>query len=686
MAGISVGGLASGLDVNSLVDQLVAAERQPTAKRLELKEAAYTAQLSTYGTLKGALSTFQTSVRGLSDASKFNARSATVSDKNVLSATASSIADSGSYSVKVDQLAQSHSLASGAYSAVTDEIGTGTLTIRLGTTDYDPNTDTYNGFTAKEDGSTFSLDIDSSNNTLAGIRDAINDAGIDVKASIVNDGSGFRLVLTSNATGAENGIRITVTDDDYDASTNTDGNVDAEGLSQLAFNDTATHMQQTMAAQDALLSVNGLAVSSASNTVTGVVDGVTLNLKSTSDSAVSLNVQRDTAGARKAIDGFVKAYNELNALLDTMGQYDPETKQAGVLQGDALLRGVATQIRRSLLPSGNDGLILADLGITTVATDEVQADGSVLPSGSLTVDSAVLDKFMSERFDDVAKVFAPAATPSHAEVRYLGGAVDAEPGTYGVNITRAASQGSLSGGAIADPAAIVIDGDNDSLTFKIDGTSASITLSQGTYTAAALAAEIQSRINGTEAIKDAGLGVGVEFDGAGFLFTSDSFGSESSVAITAVDARTSATLGLSVAEGTAGVDVAGTIGGVAATGSGRTLTGSGAAGGLQLEITGTTTGARGFVDVTSGMTGSLIKALDSYLASDGLLSDKIGSLNDRMEDLAEQGAALDARMTRAEERYRAQFNALEMLVSQLNTTGDYLAQQLENLPSLNKKR
>jgi len=680
MAGITVGGLASGLDVNSIVEQLVAAERAPTEKRLDYKEAVYTAQISTYGTLKSALAKFQTSVRALSTASKFNARSATVSDDKVLTATASSIAEGGSYAIKVSQLAQSHSLASGAFASVTDVVGTGKLTIRLGTTEYDPDDGSYAGFQQKQGSSVITVDINAGNNSLEGVRDAINAADAGVQASIINDGSGYRLVVSSKETGADNSIRITVSDDD---GSDTDGN----GLSRLAYNDQATNLEQTMEALDAKLTVNGLAVTSSSNTVTGVVHGVTLNLKSVSESPINLSVARDKTSARSAIDAFVTAFNELNAILDTMGQYDPETKQAGVLQGDPLMRSVATQIRRALLPTDQTGLILADLGITTLAKDKVQDDGTTLLAGSLVIDEATLNKVMDERFDDIAKVFVAAGNTTDPDVRYTGVSGAAPSGRYGINITQLATQASLRGGAIGgDAGSIGIGGSNNSFSLLVDGVSSgTITLPEGTYTAAELAAEMQSRINGVKALKDKGLSVVVEFDGEGFVFKSGTYGSKSSIEMKTVGSELAAKLGLSVGVGSAGVDVAGTIGGVPAIGNGRTLTGTGAAGGISLEIGGTTTGSRGFVEFSRGMTENLISVLDSFLASDGLISEKLGALDDRMDELTEMRAALDERMSRTEARYRAQFTTLELLVSQLNTTGTFLAQQLEALPGFNKK-
>ena len=184
MATISVAGIGSGLDVNNILEQIVEAERVPTENRLNVKEATLQAELSAFGTLKGAVSTFQSSLGKLSYASSFNSNQVDVSDPDVLGASTSSIAEEGSYSVEVKSLAQSHTLASIAFDELDDVIGSGTLNFNFGTTVYDPGTDfetaddTYTSFTKNPERSVESIVIDNTNNTVSGIRDAINAADI----------------------------------------------------------------------------------------------------------------------------------------------------------------------------------------------------------------------------------------------------------------------------------------------------------------------------------------------------------------------------------------------------------------------------------------------------------------------------------------------------------------------------
>jgi flagellar hook-associated protein 2 len=191
---ISSPGIASGLDVNGIVAKLMELERIPLT-RLTTKEANYNAKLTAYGSIKGALSSLQTAAAALAATTTFNAKSVAVSDATVVTASASSAAAAGSYTLSVTQLAKFHTLRSTTnYAATTDTFNTGTLAISIG------------------GGAAVNVTIDSNNNTLAGIRQAINDSQAGVTATILNDGTTNRLVLTSNTSGSAGPISVTATD------------------------------------------------------------------------------------------------------------------------------------------------------------------------------------------------------------------------------------------------------------------------------------------------------------------------------------------------------------------------------------------------------------------------------------------------------------------------------------------
>jgi len=270
---ITATGIGSGLDVESLVSQLVLADVQPAENRLNSSEAKYQAELTAYGSLKGALAGFQSSVASSAASSQYVGKTASTSLFDTVTATAEQSAPEGSYALEVQSLAEAQSLASSGYAATTSTVGTGTLTITLGTVTYDANSGSVTGFAAKADVTPVTITIDSSNNTLSGVKDAINASDANVVASIVNDGSGYRLVLQGQDTGAENAVTITVND------TGDGDSTDAAGLSNLAFDETTSNVTQTNAAANSALTINGLAVTSASKAVSTAVEGVTFTLK-----------------------------------------------------------------------------------------------------------------------------------------------------------------------------------------------------------------------------------------------------------------------------------------------------------------------------------------------------------------------------------------------------------------------
>ena len=264
MAIISSLGVGSGLDLGSLVTGLLEAERAPTENRLNLKQQNITTELSAFGLLRSSLAQFQSSLSGLQSSTAFDAKEMSLSDNAVFSASVENYADIGSYSIEVSALAKAQSLASNAASAfatVNDSIGTGTLTIQYGTTAAGPYSFSPDLARAAE---TIVVSAANGNTTLSGLRDYINDNDYGMQASIVNDGNGYRLLLTSQDTGAANSMEITATGDG-------DGNDnDNLGLSQLAFNASVqTSMLQTVGAQDAAMSINGLDITRDTNTVTG---------------------------------------------------------------------------------------------------------------------------------------------------------------------------------------------------------------------------------------------------------------------------------------------------------------------------------------------------------------------------------------------------------------------------------
>ncbi len=662
MAGISSLGVGSGLDLAGLVDSLVAAERTPVENQLNRRQADAASNLSGIGLMKSALSSFQSSLRSFNNVENFDARTTSNSNTAAVGVSVTNKAQLGTYSIDISTVAKNQSLASAAYSNVTDTVGTGTIQIRFGTIT-GPG---FTSFAVNPDKPNQTLTIDSSNNTLAGLKDYINAGNFGVSASIINDGSGFRLTLASKETGAANAMEISVTDTG-------DGNsLDTNGLSALAYNASAANLTQSQPGVDAALTVNGLTVSSASNSLAQVIEGATLTIKETTTSTVTVGISESNAQLETAIRGVVTAYNDMISTLNDLSFAGNDQTNAGLLVGDASLRNFSNGLRR-LMTSQVNGLsgsvtALVDLGITT------QADGS------LSIDEARFGAAIASNPNGALALFSPVGQISDSLIDFKSSNASNQPGSYPINITTIATRGILNGGSGVNN--LTIGAGNDNLTFSVDGVSTgSLNLTHGAYSSApALAAEIQSQINSASTIKAAGSTVAVAYNSiAGrFEFTSAKYGSTSSVDITAIDTTSSADLGLSVSSGTVGVDVAGTIGNVTATGDGQTLS---VTSGFSIDTLGGITGARGSLVFTRGFAEQLNSFLDGFLnSSTGSLTLRENGLNDSLAVIGDDRAALDLRLQSVQARLVAQFSALDSLISQFNSTGNFLTQQLSNLP------
>ena len=354
---VAVTGTGSGLDIDGLVASLVAAEQVPAEARLNAREASITSLSTSFASAKAAITDFEAASNKLALASTFSQFTTSSSDTTKATISATSSASLGSYQLAVTNLASAQTLASGTFTATSDTLGTGTLTIAIGTPSYSGST--YSSFSQT---SSVDITIDSSNNTLSGVRDAINNAGAGVNASILKNGDNYQLLLVSEETGLSNSMSISISGDSVG------GDTDNDGLSQLAFNSSGSQLTQYAAGANANFSINGLAVSSASNTVTNVIDGVTLNLLSATSSAITIDVKTDTDTIVADVQAFVDKYNAYASLFKDLTKYDATTGTAGALQGDSTARAVMSQIRselgRSVTGLTGSYRSLADVGIT----------------------------------------------------------------------------------------------------------------------------------------------------------------------------------------------------------------------------------------------------------------------------------------------------------------------------------
>jgi len=369
---ISSAGIGSGIDINSLVQQLVESEGSNKSNRLNLKEAEYQADISAFGSLKGALSIFQKAVQGLQDAGDFQNRSATSSNTEVFTASADETADFSQYGIEVVQLAQANKLITQAGFADTDVVGSGTLTLTQGA-------------------DSFSIDVGATD-TLTDIRDAINAAddntGIGAAVINVDDGLGLggtvqKLVFTANDTGLDKAITVSGTDDD----------VNGLNLTRLF----SASLDEPAAALNGQIKVDNQLISSQNDTFSEVIDGVTINAV-TVGAGEALSVAQDKDAVELKVNAFIANYNGLAETISKLGAYDDTSKTGGILLGDSTLRSVQDTIRREISASvsGLTGAFstLAELGVTT---DE---------DGKLSLDDDKFAKALASNFDDVGELFA----------------------------------------------------------------------------------------------------------------------------------------------------------------------------------------------------------------------------------------------------------------------------------------
>lgn len=422
MASISSLGVGSGLDLEGMVTKLMAVEAQPL-NALNTKEASFQSKISALGSLKGALSALQTAMgsfipsAGQTAANKFTTFSASVADSSVATATATTGAVAGSYNLQVTSVAKTQQLksTSAAYASESTVVGTGTIVLERGSVA--GGVGSGGAFTDKSGTAPVTITIDSTNNTLGGIRDAINSANAHVSATIVNSGSSSYLMLTSTDTGTQDVMMIsgTLGAFNYDPT-----------AAPAPLTDT---MSQTQAATDAALTINSIPITSTSNTITNAITGVTVTLNSgaTLPANTTLTVSKDNSGSLvSAFTAMVKAYNDFSSTAHSLSSYDATNKKAAILLGNATLRSAQSQVSQVLgaIPKGATGTYqrLAQLGIT------IQRDGT------MALDTTKLNAAISTDYNSVAALASGLGTSMNTALTGLvgtGGIVDSA--TSGMN-------------------------------------------------------------------------------------------------------------------------------------------------------------------------------------------------------------------------------------------------------------
>lgn len=636
---ISFDGLATGINTTETVDKLIEVESRPKILK-EAEKARLENQLSAWQEVNTKLLDLRTQAQEIWKASTWTTLSATSSNENILTATASSDAQPGTYTIEVSQLARAHQISTGGYASDLDTVGTGTLNVTVGAKSVD-------------------ITVDASNNTLRGLADAINQADVGATASVIYDGSQYRLLVTSDQTGTANTVSLTAT----------------------GFTLTTSTVQD---AQDASIKfgsgTGAITITSSSNQVEDVIPGVTLNLVNASPGTqVTVSMSRDTSGVEEKIQAFVDAYNTAMEFIGEQFKFDPQKNQGGILMGDRTLLTIQTRIQSMIaspVATGGDITSLRSIGL------------KLDDDGVLSFDTAKFQEAVAQDPEAVKNLFRTSGRTEHAKVSFVYAGKDAvEPSStgYQVVITRAAERAAVTGASAVG--SLTIDSTNDTLTLALDGgTSFTVTLEQKTYASAAdLAAEIQAKVN---AAAPTGAEVSVSESGGTLTITSQRYGSASQVQM--IGGNALANLGFTTGDQDTGVDVAGTINGESATGVGQTLTGddgNAKTDGVTLKVELTAadlTAAGGSVTTTLHFAKGVGNKFDEYLQ--GLTQPLIGTigmketaLESSIDSMAEYIKELEDRLDQRRESLLEQFYRMEKAVNEFNSQGNYLMNALSGL-------
>jgi flagellar hook-associated protein 2 len=658
----SINVISSGLDVQSIVDQLIEVERAPInnlqkqATTLQSKIKAlqsFNTKLSTLlDKLNSALFKDETATLSVPPGfaqrlarSVFVARKTSSSDESAVAISADKGAPLGTYAVTVSSLARARTEASASFADTNStKTGTGTLAIQVGTAD--PVT----------------ITIGDTNSTLEGIRDSINGANAGVNATIINDGSSspYRLLITAEDTGTTNAFTIT------------------ESLS----GGQALDLVETQAAVDAQFTVNGIGISKSSNIVSDVISGVTFTLRGTTAAPVELTVERDTEAVVSALKELITAYNEVNTYANSQSRYNQDTKTAGILAGDTTLRNSLSKITALLTRQiTNSHTSLHYIG---------EAGLNFNSDGSLSLDESKLRNALAKDVTGVAALFLGdgnadtqgSVVSSDPRVTYSSKTSATQPGAYAVEITSLAQRASVVGSQVVATLA-----QDETLTITYGGGQTGVVLLAGDSFTTVL-----SKINA--ALAASGWSATASDDGTGRVaITTEGYGSSESITVLSdVDGAPGATGFGTTPMTSTGTDITGTINGNAALGSGLTLAGEAGSPveGLTLTIAQSTTGSYGTVTVTGGSTAeegdgtlmslrSMLKSLTDPLS--GPIHGATDAFNNTIKGMQDRISEYEERLVVRKERLTAEFSRADQALKMLTVLQNQLSSQISSLSS-----
>ena len=642
----SISGIVSGVQTDEIIQKMIEVQSRPI-NNLQSQQALLTAKLTAWQDANTRLLAIKTAALALLNPFTFQSRKAVSSNSDLVAAQATAGASVGSYTFRVTSLASAHQMASQAFSDTNaTSVGTGTITIQVGS------------------GPATVVSITDANNTLAGVRDAINQANAGVQAIIINEGPAnnpsYRLMLVSNTTGTAGAITV---------------NANLSGGAGLT-------LSTVQAATDAVLQFGegsgALTVTKSSNTISDVIPGVTLTLKKADpNTPVTVDVRGDTEAPKSAVKTFVDAVNSFNKFVKEQFRYDPETNETGTLFGDYALAGIQSDLMSRLsdvvVGASKEAMALSQIGITLSAT------------GELVVNDAMLEDALSNNSEAVAKLLGVVGTTTDDGVTFLSaGSAKASSVGYAVNITQVATRARVTAGAAM--------GDTLSVDETLFVNGSEIKLKAG-MTREQVVAAINA-MSGTTGVTASLTDANGEGSGNYLTLTTTRYGSAASVSVVSNVAASGGGTGFGVVTvtqlnpagetgngtGAPGQDVQGTINGEPATGSGQVLTGNSSnpnTAGLSVLVTSTTAGEHGVVRITRG----IADAVDRLLAF--VINEKSGpvqtaqeSLNTQIEDVKRNIEEMQKRVDANVEALRKKFIDMEAALGKLQSQSAYLSAQI----------
>jgi len=728
-------GLISGIDFDAYISKMSAVS-QRSVTLMQNRQATLNKKSEAYATVLSKLNDLKTKLEELRDPTNFGERDASSSDKDVLTVTGSKTAAVGSYSINVLQVAKAERLGSQGVASADAVIGTtgGQFTVQVGVdvarsytlTDSTSLTnlrDMINGdskssvtasiindgsatnsyrlvLTAKATGSTNTINISSTGTSL-------NFANKTIEAPVAATGNQFNGTVTSSGTYTGTGTKNIVLkvikagdlsggDTAAQLAVSLDGGITfdttnplkatssaamdipgaggvqisfAAGTQNLAtgdsFNIDAIDPVITKAS-DAIMTVDGVRISRSSNTFSDVIEGVTLTAKSVSSSAVTATISNQEGTVNTKVVEFQTALNDFFKTVKSVASYNSETKVAQPLFGDSAVRTLQNAVKSMVIDEvpGFTGKYnsLASLGLKLNST------------GTLDFNQSTFNSALESDFEGVLSLFTQVGRSSNSLIQFKDATDSTEANEYLVNITSAATKGTLKGAALTGTLNAA-----ETLSFTSDGNTFSTTLAAGSTLE-----DVVAQLNSKFSSEGAKITASIDDDDGKLVLETSEYGSKYSFSVTSDrDAGAVNQLGIGTTQQTrTGTNVEGTIDGVSATGNGQILTASSSskANGLALTITATSPTA-GTISFSRGLADRILDQIKSYTDSDGVLAKAQTSISDTVKGINDRITAMNERIEAAATRMRKQFTAMEKQLAAYQTMSSQLTQGLAQLQS-----